>query len=307
MTGPTGQGETPLAAFSDALAAAVERAGTAVARVEARRRQPASGIVWAAEGLVLTADHVLEREEDLTVGLPNGEVVQGSIVGRDPSSDLALLRVGASGLTPLPEAPAPRVGHLALLVARPGAQVATSLGIVSSIGRTARPWRGGQLESIVRTDAIFYPGFSGGALVDIGGRLIGLATSRFGNGRGSGLVLPVDTLRRVSAALLQHGRVRHGFLGIGSQPVALPEALRRTLGLAQPSGLIVMVIEPDGPAARAGLMLGDVLVTLGGQPIQSLEDLRAQLGPEQVGQTVAARVIRGGELRELMVTIGERG
>ena len=292
-----------LAAFSDKLAEAVERAGGSVVRVEARRRQPASGVVWGPDGLVLTADHVLEREEDLALGLPDGRTVGAAIVGRDPGTDLALLRAEDKGLSPIEHGPAPKVGHLALIVARPGS-LATSIGVVSALGGPARTWRGGQLEGFIRTDATFYPGFSGGPLVDTAGRIVGLATSHFGHG--AGLAIPLETATRVGSALLSHGRVRRGFLGLGSQPVALPEALRSRLGLEQESGLLVVGVEAGGPAERAGLMIGDVLVSLGGQPIRHTDDLRGRLGPERVGQVTPARVIRGGELRDLTVTVGER-
>jgi S1-C subfamily serine protease len=294
-----------LAALSDNLAGAVEQAGRSVVRVDARRRQSASGVVWADEGLVLTADHVLEREEDLTVGLPNGQTVGATIVGRDPGTDLALLRVQGEGLVSVQQGPQPKVGHLALVVARPGDGLATSIGVVSAIGGPARTWRGGQLEGFVRTDATFYPGFSGGPLVDAGGKMIGLATSHFG--QGAGLAITLNTVVRVTSALLSHGRVRRGFLGLSSQPVELPRAVRARLGLEQESGLLVVGVESDGPAERGGLMMGDLLIALGGQPIQNTDDLRAALSPERVGQSTPVRVIRGGEPREVAVTIGERG
>jgi S1-C subfamily serine protease len=294
-----------LAALSDNLAGAVEQAGRSVVRVDARRRQSASGVVWADEGLVLTADHVLEREEDLTVGLPDGQTVAATIVGRDPGTDLALLRVQGEGLVSVQQGPQPKVGHLALVVARPGDGLATSIGVVSAIGGPARTWRGGQLDGFVRTDATFYPGFSGGPLVDAGGKMIGLATSHFG--QGAGLAITLNTVVRVTSALLSHGRVRRGFLGLSSQPVELPRAVRASLGLEQESGLLVVGVESDGPAERGGLMMGDLLVALGGQPIRNTDDLRGALGPERVGQSTPVRVIRGGEPREVSVTIGERG
>jgi S1-C subfamily serine protease len=292
-----------LAALSDRLAEAVERAGASVVRVDARRRQSASGVVWGADGLILTADHVLERDEDLAVGLPHGQTVGASIVGRDPGTDLALLRAQAQGLTPIEQGPGPKVGHLALLVARPGG-LATSLGAISALGGPSRTWRGGQIDSFIRTDATFYPGFSGGPLVDTSGRMIGLATSHFG--QGAGLAITLETIHRVTSALLSHGRVRRGFLGLASQPVALPEALRSRLGQDQESALLVLGVEPQGPAERAGLMIGDLLVRLGERHMRNTDDLRAELGGERVGQVVPALVIRGGEQHELQVTLGER-
>ncbi len=233
-------GADVLGVFSDNLAAAVERAGQAIVRVDARRRQSASGVLWSADGLVLTADHVLERDEDLSVSLPDGRNATASIVGRDPGTDLALLKADTGGATPIQPGGAPRVGALALLVARPDGQLATSIGVVSATSGPLRKMRGGRLEGFIRTDATFYPGFSGGPLVDTSGRMIGLATSQFGRGRGSGLVIPLETIQRVAGVLQSHGRVRRGFLGLSSQAVPLPEALRGTLGLQQESGLLVM-------------------------------------------------------------------
>ena len=295
-----------LVAFSDGLAGAVERAGASVVRVEARRRQSASGVLWGADGLVLTADHVLERDEDLVVGLPDGREVAATIVGRDPGTDLALLRAEAPGPAAIERGPAPRVGHLALIVARPGDGLATSIGVVSAIGGPARTRRGGQLDGFIRTDATYYPGFSGGPLVDSAGRMIGLATSQFGGGSGAGLAISLETVRRVAESLLSHGRVRRGFLGIGSQPVAIPAALRERLGLSQETGLLVVGVEAGGPAEQGGLLIGDLLIALGGSPVKDTEDLRDQLGADRVGQPTAVRVIRGGEPRELTVTVGER-
>ncbi len=299
-------GDDVLSVFSDSLADAVERAGRSIVRVDARRRQSASGVIWSADGLVLTADHVLERDEDLTVRLADGRSAGARIVGRDTGTDLALLKADANGSTPIQQGGTPRIGALALLVARPDGQLATSIGVVSALGGPARTMRGGRLEGFIRTDATFYPGFSGGPLVDTSGRMIGLATSYFGQGQGSGLVIPLETARRVTTALQSHGRVRRGFLGLSSQPVALPEALRGRLGTQQESGLLVVGVEPGGPSEQAGLMIGDVLVALGGQPVRNTDDLRDLLGPERVGQATPARVIRGGEPRDLSVTIGER-
>jgi serine protease DegQ len=289
---------------SNALADAVAQASRSVVRVEARARQAASGIVWRADGVILTADHVLERDEDIQVGLPDGRAVAATIVGRDPGTDLALLRAEAAELTPAERGPAARVGQLVLIVARPGSAAAASLGLVNTVGGPARTRRGGQLEGFLRTDASFLPGFSGGPLVDAAGRLLGLATSHLG--RDAGLVIPAETLDRVSAALLAHGRIRRGFLGLGSQPVAIQPALRQRHGLTQESALLVVGVEPGGPAERAGLLLGDLLTAIGGDPIRDTDDLRAALGAERVGQTTTLRVLRGGEPLDLTVTIGER-
>jgi S1-C subfamily serine protease len=311
-TGDAGSaGETPgaapgqiLGAFSDALAGAVATAGNAVVRVDARRRSGASGVVWAPGGLILTADHILERDEDLTVGLPDGRTVGAAIVGRDPGTDLALLRAEGADLPPIERGGAPRVGNLILLVARPGAGLATSIGVVSAIGGPGRTRWGGTLEGTIRTDASFFPGFSGGALVDTTGRLLGLATSY--RGWDYGLGIPLETVERVTRALTSHGRIKRGYLGLTSQPVAIPEPLRQRLGLEQESGLLIVGVESGSPADRGGLILGDLLVAFNGQPVRDTDDLLAALGPERVGQETAARVVRGGEGRDVSVVVGER-
>jgi serine protease DegQ len=306
--GPAGAGAGSgqvLGAFSDALAGAVARAGVSIVRVDARRRSAASGVVWGPGGLILTADHVLERDEDVTVGLPDGRTVGATIVGRDSGSDVALLRLAAEAhLTPIARGGAPRVGSLIMLVARPGAGLATSLGVVSAIGGPSRTRWGGTLEGTIRTDATFFPGFSGGAVVDPEGRMLGLATSY--RGWDYGLGIPLETLERVTGALTSHGRVKRGYLGISSQPVAIPEPLRQKLALEQESGLLLVGVESGSPAERGGLLLGDVLVSFAGQPVRHTDDLLAALGPERVGQPSPARVIRGGEPRDLSVVAGER-
>ena len=301
---PGAPGGQILGAFSDALAGAVAGAGNAVVRVDAGRRSSASGVVWAPGGLILTADHVLERDEDVTVGLPDGRTLGAAIVGRDPGTDLALLRVEGADPTPVERGGAPRVGSLILLVARPGAGLATSIGVVSALGGPGRTRWGGTLEGTIRTDATFSPGFSGGAMVDTSGRLLGLATSY--RGWDYGLGIPLETVERVTRALTSHGRIKRGYLGLTSQPVAIPEPLRQRLGLEQESGLLIVGVESGSPADRGGLILGDVLVAFNGQPVRDTDDLLAALGPERVGQETAARVVRGGEPRDLSVAVGER-
>ena len=299
-------GLAALAALSDGLAAAVEKAGASVVRVDARRRQAASGVVWSADGIVVTADHVLERDEDVKLGLPDGRTVAATVVGRDPGTDLAVLRADGGGLTSIGRGAAPRAGQLALVVARPYGGVMTSLGVVSAVGGPVRTMRG-RLDGLVWTDAMFFPGFSGAPLVDASGSAVGIATSRFGGGQGTGVAIPLDVVDRVAAALARHGRVARGYLGIGSQPVALPAQIAAKLGRGEGErALLVVSVEPNGPAEQAGFIVGDLLVELDGQRVSDTDDLRDLLTPERVGIAATARVVRGGEPRELSVTIGER-
>lgn len=301
-----GTGGSALATFSDALADAVAMAGQSVVRVDGRHRQSASGIVWTADGLIVTADHVVERDEDLTIGLPDGRTVQAKLVGRDPGADLALLRVEVSGLPAIARSGTARIGSIAILVARPGPELMASLGTVSAISGPIRTRRG-RLGSLIATDATFYPGFSGAPLIVGGGGAVGLATSRFRGGRGSGVIIPVSIIEQSVAALRAHGRVKRGYVGIGSQPVQLTAALRERANLSdQETGLLVVTVEADGPADHAGLLLGDIVVAFAGEPVRDPGELRDLLVSERVGQAVALRIMRGGEPRELTITVGER-
>jgi S1-C subfamily serine protease len=290
--------------LSDDLADTVEAAAAGVVRVAARRRLAASGIVWSADGVVVTAHHVAERDENIEIGLPDGQTVTGALVGRDPTTDLAVIRAQASGLAVAkwtgPESL--RVGHLVLGLGRPGRSVQATLGIVSALGEGWRTPAGGRVEPYLQTDLVMYPGFSGGPLVDASGQVLGLNTSALL--RGISLAVPTPTLREVVETLLSHGRVKRGYLGVGAQPVRLPANLKEQLG--QETGLLLVSVEPDGPAGQAGLMLGDTLVALDGQPLGHMDDLLAMLGGDRVGRAVPVRIIRGGQVQEVTVTIGER-
>jgi S1-C subfamily serine protease len=296
-----------LARFSDDLASAVETAGQLVVEVKARRRVSGSGVLWSPAGTVITADHVLERDEDVRVGLADGRELPATLVGRDPSSDLAVLRVAPEGLPTggVGDGEAVRVGHFVLALGRSGPGPASaSVGIVSAVGGPWRSRRGATVEGYLRTDLTLYPGYSGGPLVDARGQVIGINTSLLG--RGQSMALPLATVRRVAEALLAQGRIRRGFLGISTQPVALPEALVGKLGLSQETGLLVLAAEPNGPADQAGLLLGDILVGFAGAPLRDTDDLLAQLDGTRIGTTQEARLVRGGELRTIPVAVGER-
>jgi S1-C subfamily serine protease len=296
---------TQLAQFSDALAVAVETAAAGIVRVEGRRRLAASGFVWSADAIV-TAHHVLRRDENITVGLPDGQTVAATVAGRDPTTDLALLRVQNGALTPAIVAQADKqplkVGHLVLALGRPGQSVQVTLGVVSALGAGWRTAAGGQIDHYLQTDVVMYPGFSGGPLVNVSGELLGLNTS--GLLRGVSLALPVATVARVVDALLAHGRVRRGYLGVSTQPVRLPEALKQQLN--QETGLLLTAVEAGGPAEKAGLLLGDTVVALDNSPVRYHDDLLALLATGRAGTEVAVRIIRSGQVQELNVTVGER-
>lgn len=295
-----------LVGVSNELADAVERAGAGVVTVDARRRHPATGIVWTADGLIATANHVVERDEEIEIGLPDGRTAEATLVGRDPGSDLAVLRAEASDLTPLDRSEGePRVGHLALAIGRPGPSgPMASLGAITAIGGPLRFRGGGSLERYVRADVAMLPGFSGGPLVDSAGRLIGLNSSTLG--RAGQLTVLAESIDAALATLLQHGRVRRGYLGVGAQGVQLPDALARALDNGQEQGLLIVSVESGGPADAAGLMLGDVILAIDGEAVGQVEQLQERLTGDRVGKSVPVRIARGGEPREIGVTIGER-
>ena len=290
--------------LSTALAETVESAGKGVVRVEGRRRMGASGFVWGTDGLIVTANHVLERDEDIKVGLAGGNKVEAEFVGRDPTTDLAVLRVEGADLTPsdTTEPDAISVGNLVLALGRPGKTVQATLGIVSALGKTWRTRAGGQIDRYLQTDVVMYPGFSGGPLVDASGNIVGLNTSALT--RGVTVSIPVPTVASVTETLVTHGRVRRGHLGIGAQVVRLPDGIEKDAG--QESGLIIVSVESKSPAETGGIMLGDTVVAFNDTSIRHMDDLLAELTGDTVGQIVKLRVIRGGELKELTVTIGDR-
>jgi len=302
MATPT---NNPFAALSEAMAEAVRRAGAATVTVDGRRRFPASGIAYAAD-LVLTAEHVVERDEEITVRLPDGTALPARIAGRDAGRDLALLRLESAALTPAEIAgEAAQVGQLVLALGRPTSDgIQASLGVVSAISGPARTGRGGLLESYLRTDAIPYPGFSGGPLIDAEGRVLGLNTS--GLSRGAALTIPARLAWEVAAALAEHGHIRQGYLGVRSQPVEINAAQQAALGRAQASGLLLVWIEEGGPAAKGGLLVGDILAGLGGETVSDHDSLLAGLAGSQPGQAVEVQILRGGQPLTLQVVIGER-
>ena len=290
--------------FSHGFADAVERAGRSIVSVNEGGRAGVSGTIWR-DGLVVTAEHTIRGHQDLTTELPNGTSSSAAVIGHDPATDLALLRLKDSlpAKAEFADATQLRVGHFVLAVGRRRMQgLAASHGIISTLGGTWRTWRGGRIDQSFRLDLSPFSGFSGGPLVDAQGKVIGINTS--GPHR-SVMTVPSATVSRVVDLLLAKGRIARGFLGVALQPVKLPN-LPTSSGGDAPSGLLVVMLEPGGPAEKGGLMIGDIVLALGDKPLTGTVDLQEMLDPEQVGKTVHLRVLRGGQRRELSVTIGER-
>jgi S1-C subfamily serine protease len=292
-----------LSDLSGELAAITESAGQTVVSVERRRNVPASGIVWSTDGLIITTHHALRDDDNIRVALGDGKPIEASLVGRDPTTDLALVRVSAKldakaswgGTEDL------RVGHLVLALGRPGKTIRAALGIVSALGEGWRTPAGGVVDRYLQTDASSSPGFSGGPLVNMDGSVIGMNTS--GLLRNTTVTVPTATVRQVIEELLSRGHISRGYLGVGMQPARLPPALARELG--QETGLLVMSVESGSPAEKAGLVFGDTIVSISGESVGHWDDLHAVMGKDKIGTQVKVRIVRAGRLQELSAAISE--
>ena len=292
-----------LVELSNSMAAAAEKAAASTVLVNARRRMPASGFAFAAD-LILTADHVIEREDGITVLLPNGTEAAATLAGRDPGSDLAVLRLEKERLTPAQAATQARIGQLVLALGRPSPEgIEVSLGVVSAMGGPVRTPHG-SIDKYIRTDTTLYPGFSGGPLVDAEGQVVGLNTSGFG--RGVALTIPAEYAWKVADQLARNGSVKRGYLGVRSEAVELPEAVQKELKRAQATGLLFVSVERKSPAEAGKLIVGDILVGIDGQPIPDHDALFARLNGDVVGKSIPMEVLRGGKLQTFMVEIGAR-
>ena len=283
-----------LAALSNELAAVVEQAGKSVVAVHARPRFSSSGIFWKP-GVIVTAEHTIRREDEITVTLPDGSNVPVTLVGSDPGADVAVLKVEAEG-APVTAGATPAAGNLALAIGRSeDSGVNASMGIISAVSGSWRTWRGGRLDHYIRLDLTLFPGTAGGLVVNIAGEAIGIATPALS--RIAGVAIPASTVDRVVHEILTRGRVARGYLGVGLQPVELSKHQR---------GLIVLSLEPEGPAAKAGVLVGDVLTGLAGKPVTDTEEVQTALEGHTIGQSVEAEVSRGGKLKTIAITVAER-
>jgi S1-C subfamily serine protease len=297
--------ESALLALSNNLADAVEQAGRCVVAVNARSRYSSSGIHWRP-GVVVTSDETIKREEEITVGLPDGRSVPATLVGRDPSTDVAVLKLQNVELpvAEIGDTSALKVGHLVLALGRGSENgLSASMGVVSTLGGAWRSYYGGSIDQLIRLDLTLYPGFSGGPLVEATGRVVGMNTS---GPRHTVLTIPASTVNRAVDQLLEKGRIARGYLGLGMQPVRLPENLKSTLNLSSLGGVIVVNVEPNGPADKAGVLIGDVVIAIDGKSVSDTGDVQVVLGPQSVGKTLNMQIIRGGALVEVAIAPGER-
>jgi S1-C subfamily serine protease len=296
-----------LIALSDALAQATDRAAGSAVAVHTEARGSSSGVLWRT-GVIVTSEHALRRDEDIQATLPDGRVVAATLAGRDPSTDLAVLRCAeaTSSVAETSDASLIKPGSLALVVGRTRASgPVAALGAVSLVVAERRTWAGAALAPYIRLDIGVQPTAVGGAVIDPHGRVIGIATPRFA--RFGAIAIPAPTVNRVVETLLQKGRIPRGYLGVGLQPVRLPDALRRTLKRDDKTAAIVLEVEPDGPAHKAGIVIGDIFIALAGHSVTRLEDVHGQLSAESIGKSLSLKFVRGGALQEASIVVGERG
>jgi len=294
--------------LSESMANAAEKAGSYTVMVDARRRMPASGVAISKE-IVLTAGHVVEREEGIKILFHDGTETTAHLIGRDPGTDLAVLKLDSGSATPAEIAKQPaRVGQFVLALGRPSSNgIEASFGTVNKLGGPIRTGRGGMLDAYIKTDVVSYPGFSGGPLINGAGEMYGINTSGFGMG-GEAVTIPAEVAVKIADALAKHGKIKRGYIGIRSQIVNLPSDAVKQLNREQETGLLIVGIEKDSPAEKSGLglIVGDILAGIAGVAVSDHEDLFARLSGDVVGKSVAVDVLRGGKLQSLEVVVGER-
>jgi S1-C subfamily serine protease len=295
-----------LETISNEFAAAAEKVGSSVVAVHARRWMPTSGIEWK-KGVVVTVHHGVQRDEDIKVLLDGGRAVSAKLAGRDPSIDIAVLRIeeGSSGAPQLGDSTSLRLGHLVLALGRTRrGDLVASNGIIGGISGEWRSRRGGQLDQHIRLDLALYPGFSGGPLLNARGEVVGVNTRGLGHGRA--VTVPVATVNRVVEELLEKGHIARPYLGIAMQPVGVPENMRSKLPAETRVGLLVMHVENGGPAEKAGVLLGDVLFEMGGKTVEHVDVIQDSLATAKIGDVLQLGLIRAGEIKAVSVALGER-
>ena len=288
--------------FADATA----KAGALAVAVHTEPRGSSSGVIWRP-GIIVTAEHALQRDEEIRVTLPDGQIADAKLAGRDPSTDIAVLKceLATKSVSSFGDTSALRPGNVTLVVGRTRASgPVAALAFVSLVADERRLWGGSTLSPYVRLDVALQRTGAGGAVIDEEGRVAGLVTPKFAPS--GALALPVATVDRVVNALLEKGRIPRGYLGVGLQPIRLPENLRETLQRREKTAAIVLEVEQGGPAHKAGVVIGDILVAINGKPVTRLEDVQTHLAGENIGKSVTTQFLRGGAPREISIAVSER-
>jgi S1-C subfamily serine protease len=292
----------PLLALSASLSGLVENAASAVVGVRSHSRPVASGFVWKTDAVV-TASDALEADDDISLALADGRTVAATLAGRDPTTDIAVLRLSDGPLQPQQGAASAgaHVGQLVVTVGRGREGVTGNLGMISSTGGVWQSMRGGSIDSLVRLDMRLDPRAEGGLVIDAEGAALGMAV--FGPRRRP-LVIPMATIERIGTRLLAEGRIRRGYLGLGLQPLRIDEALAQAHALSNRRGIMVVSLDPNGPARAAGVHVGDIIVGLDGEAVPGVRSLHSRLTPESIGRSAELRIVRAGQIATANVTIG---
>jgi S1-C subfamily serine protease len=292
--------------LSNELAEATGRAATSVVAVHTETRGSSSGMVWRS-GVIVTSEHALRRDEEIQVTLPNARIVSATLVGRDPSTDMAVLKCAEadSAVPEFGDVATLKPGSLTLVVGRTRESgPVAALGVVSLVAPDRRTWTGGSLAPYIRLDVGLQPTAIGGAVINTHGDALGLATPRFA--RFGAIAVPASAINKIADTLLKKGRIPRGYLGVGLQPVSLPDTLRESLQRKEKTAAIVLEIHPDGPADKAGIVIGDILVSLAGHPVTRLGDVQSLLAGDAIGKSLALKFVRGGSIQEGTVVVAER-
>ncbi len=297
---------TELIELSNALAQATGRAAASVVAVHTETRGSSSGIMWRP-GVIITSEHALRRDEEIQVTPPNGRVVPATLAGRDPSTDIAVLKCPETD-TVVPEfgdLGALKPGSLTLVVGRTRASgPVAALGVVSLVASNRRTWTGEALTPYIRLDIGLQPTAVGGAVIDANGNVVGLATPRFA--RFGAIAVPASAINKIADTLLKQGRIPRGYLGVGLQLVRLPNDLRETLHRNEKTAVIVLEVHPGGPADKAGIVIGDILVSLGGYSVTRMEEVQSLLSGDTIGNSLPLKFVRGGSVQEGSIVVAER-
>ena len=292
--------------ISDEFAAATDQVGKSVVAVHGRHRFGASGIQWR-KGVIVTTEHAVRRADEIMVRVAADKLLNATVAGRDPSTDLAVLKLSGEALpdVAIDSSAQLKLGQLVLALARSrrGSLVA-SAGVIGGLSGETQTWRGGRIDQHVRLALELYPGFSGGPLLSAQGKVIGINSSALARGRG--MTIPVATVNRIVDELLEKGHIARPYLGLAMQPVDVPESLAAKLKTPTARGLLVVHVEPSGPAEKSGLLIGDIVVASRELPLRDTEELQQRLLSAKIGDAIPITVLRGGSPLQVSVIIGER-
>lgn len=293
-----------LDAYSDAVVRAIDAVSPAVVKLDVEGKGSGSGFLFASDGLLITNSHVIQGAQHARVTFADGRIAQGELVGDDPDTDLAVVRVAGNRLpyAALGDSDAVRVGQIAIAIGNPyGFDCTVTTGVVSALGRSLRARSGRLMDDILQTDAALNPGNSGGPLVTSRGEVIGVNTAMIMPAHGLSFAIASNTVRFVVSRLLRDGRIRRSYIGIGGQKTPIGRQMARHHSLAVASAVRVMSVESSSPASAAGFRERDLIIAFAGQPVTGIDDLHRHLTEDTIGRPTPVTVLRGPERVQLIV------